>query len=229
MLTIGIIDDGTGIFATYYKLKQVVSGNFICKLTDDDFPLSKLPSAQMFAVGRRAIDNLVALNCDIAVLSSVALSALCFKRLSAYCPVPLYCCEAPVLHAATYTASGVLVCGDNASYLKQTLPNVLCCAMESFPVLAENGTERQIVDYIDQCLAEFDGKFDCIALASSSMNMYKHCFARVCPNVRVFDSLDGVARKIRKKYKKLAHDDGSVTVLNQQGQDVTEKYAIFLE
>lgn len=229
MLTIGILDDGVGIFATYYKLKQVVCGNFICKIMDDSFPLSKRTVSQLVCEGRKAIDDLVNLGCDIIVLSSVAMSTLCYKRFAVDCAVPLYASEAPVLHAATYTASGVLVCGDSKTYLKQTLPNTQCCAMDDFPLLAEQADERKIVVYIDECLSGYIGKFDCIALASSSMNMYKHCFSRVCPNVRIFDSLDGVARKIRKKYKKMAKDEGFCKVFNQKGADVTEKYGIFFE
>lgn len=229
MLNIGIIDDGVGIFATYYKLRQVVCGNFICKVLDKSFPLSKLPVSELYSVGKQAIDELVNLGCDLIVLSSVTLSAVCYKRLSLNCPVPLYASEAPVLHAATYTVSGVLVCGDGDYALRQSVPNVLCCVMDRFPLLAEQANERKIVDYIDECLQDYVGKFDCVALASSSMNMYKHCFSRVCPNVRIFDSLDGVARKIRKKYKKIAKEDGSCAVVNQAGQDMTEKYGIFLE
>lgn len=229
MLNIGVIDEGVGIFATYYKLRQVVSGNFICKVLDESFPLNKLSVSSLYDVGKQAIDDMVSLGCDLIVLSSVTLSSTCYKRLALNCPVPLYASEAPVLHAATYTVSGVLVCGDSNCCLRQPMPNVFNCVMDRFPELAEQANERNIVEYIDERLQDYIGKFDCIALASSSMNMYKHCFSRVCPNVRLFDSLDGVARKIRKKYKKMAKDEGFCRIINQAGQDVAEKYGIFLE
>lgn len=229
MLTVGIVDDGVGIFHTCCKLRQVLNANFICKVLDISFPLSKLPLSQLYKVGRDAIVNLLDEGCDIVVLSSVAMSSLCYKKLASIFPSKVYSCEAPVLHASTYTASSVLVCGENLNYLRTNMPNVLCCAMENFPILAEQASERIIVEYIDKCLKEYIGKFDCIALASSSMNMYKNCFLRVCPNVRVFDSLDGVARKIRKKYKKNTQDESVVRVINEQGQDLTQKYGIFFE
>lgn len=230
MLTFGIIDDGVGVFPTYYKLRQVVSGNFICMLLDDCFPLSRLNQQQMFNVGRQAINNLVDLQCDVVVLSSVCLSTQ-YKRLAASSPIPVYGSDAPILHAATYTASNVLVCGENSSCPRSmiNIPNAIFCVMDEFPIIAEQSRERQIVDYIDRCLQPYIGKFDCIALAGSSMNMYKNCFNRVCPNARVFDSLDGVARKIRKKYAKLAKDDGVCKIVNQHGEEITEKYGIFLE
>lgn len=228
MLTFGILDDGVGVFPTYYKLKQVVSGNFICALLNESFPLSKLNQRQLYNVGLQAINSLIDCNCDVIAISSVALSAQ-YKRLASNCPVPLYSSEAPILHAATYTASNVLVCGDSTSCMHAVIPNALYCVMEEFPVLAEQSRERQIVDYIDSSLQPYVGRFDCIALASSSMNLYKHCFNRVCPNARVFDSLDGVARKIRKKYGKIAREDGICKVIDQQGADITEKYASFFE
>ena len=228
MLTFGIIDDGVGIFPTYYKLRQVVNGNFICMILDDCFPLSKLNLQQLYTVGLQAVNSLVGFGCDVIVLSSVSLSSVC-KRLAQACSVPLYSSDAPVLHAATYTASNVLVCGDSANRMRFGVPNAVACVMNEFPVLAEQARERQIVDYIEQCIQPYLGRFDCIALASSSMNMYKHCFNRVCPNARVFDSLDGVARRIRKKYSKFARDDGVCRVINQQGDDIAEKYALLLE
>lgn len=228
MLTFGIIDDGVGVFPTYYKLRQVVCGNFVCMLLKDSFPLSRLTKQQLYNVGLQAVNTLVGYGCDVIAISSVTLSSL-FKRFVSVCPVPLYCSEAPILHASTYTASNVLVCGESASCTRTNIPNAVFCVMDEFPSLAEQAGERQIVSYIEQCLQPHYGAFDCIALASSSMNLYKHCFNRVCPNARVFDSLDGVARKIRKKYGKLAKDDGVCKILDQQGEDITENYRIFLE
>lgn len=228
MLTFGIIDDGVGVFPTYYKLRQVVSGNFVCMLLADNFPLSKLNQQQLYNVGLKAMETLVNCGCDVITLSSAMLSSL-YKRLSLNCSVPLYASEAPILHASTYTASNVLVCAENVSCLRASIPNSFCCVMNEFPILAEGGNEREIVDYLDKCLQPYVGSFDCIALASSSMNLYKHCFNRVCPNARVFDSLDGVARKIRKKYGKIAKDDGICRIINQQGADISEKYSIFFE
>lgn len=83
-------------------------------------------------------------------------------------------------------------------------PNVIPLALEQFPVLAERADEREIVSYIEDATQNYYGKFDCIALGNSSMNLYKHCFSRVFPNTHVFDSLEGVARKLRKKYKKIS-------------------------
>lgn len=228
MLTFGVIDDGVGIFPTYYKLRQVVCGNFVCMLLDDCFPLNKLCSQQLYNVGKQAVNTMTGTNCDVIVLSSACLSSI-GKRLASACNVPLYGLEAPVLHASTYTASNVLVCFDSDVSLRTRLPNAIYIALNEFPLLAEQCRERQIVEYLEQRLQPYFGRFDCIALASSSMNLYKHCFSRVCPNARVFDSLDGVARKIRKKYSKLAKDEGVTRIINHQGEDITEKYAFFLE
>ncbi|MDE7454295.1 MAG: hypothetical protein K2M64_00500 [Clostridia bacterium] len=228
-LTIGIIDDNVGIFATYYKLRQVVKANFVCQITDKSFPLAKLNVPTLYDVGKRAIDSLIAKGADVIVLSNATIGALCYKRLAEYSTVQLYSLEAPVLHAATYTASGVLVCVDNPRIFRQTVSNVRVCVMEDFAALSQNASERQITQYIEERIAEVDFNFDCLALSSSSMNLYKHCFCRVCPNVRVFDSLDGVARKIRKKYKKMSNDESTCVVLDEFGTDITQNYDIFLE
>ena len=229
MLTIGIVDDGVGAFPTLNKLRQVVSANFVCMIAADSFPLGNATSQQLYSVGSQALDCLVRLGCDAVVFASVALSARCFKQLSATSPVPIFGCDAPIMHASTYTASRVLVVGDRYA-LRAKLPDgVIATPMPDFPVLAEANDERAIVAYIADCCEKFYGQFDCIALANSSMNMYKHCFSRVFPNVQIFDSLEGVARRIRKKYKKCPKEDGTVTVVDICGNELVEKYSFFID
>ena len=61
MLTLGIIDDGVGIFPMYYKLRQVANGNFLCMLLDGEVPLSARSRQQLYNDGRQAIETLVSL------------------------------------------------------------------------------------------------------------------------------------------------------------------------
>lgn len=230
MLTVGIIDDGVGAMPTLNKLKQVVSAHFICLIDGANFPLGNKNAKQLLNVGNKALATLVNMGCDAVVLSSVALSSRCFKQLTAtHSDVAIFGCDAPVMHASTYTASRVLVVGDVYAVRSQTLSSVIPVAMPDFPALAEVGDERSIVGYVSDCCESYYGQFDCIALANSSMNGYKHCFSRVFPNVQIFDSLEGVARRIRKKYKKFPKDDSFVTVIDCDGNEISEKYAFFLE
>lgn len=229
MLTIGIVDDGMGAYPTLLKLKQVASCNYICMIVDGRFPLGNLSGGELMKIGSAALNKLAEMGCDAVVFSSVALSSRCFKPLSATSGVDLFGCDAPVMHASTYTAKNVLVVGDRFVTRAQNLPNVITREMSEFPILAEEGNERAIVDYIAERVESLYGQFDCIALANSSMNSYKHCFSRVFPNVQIFDSLEGVARRVRKKYKKLPSAEGSVAVIDANGEPFGEKYAFFLE
>ena len=230
MLHIGIIDDGIGFVPTLAKLKQVVSARFICFVSQDNFPLGNCNSKQLITIGSNALSKLVEMGCDAVVFSSVALSSRCLKPLTLSHPdLAIFGCDAPVMHASTYTASRVLVVGDSYAVKSQTLSSVIPVAMPDFPVLAEVGDERDIVRYISECCEQLYGQFDCIAIANSSMNMYKHCFSRVFPNVQIFDSLEGVARRIRKKYRKFPKDDSIVTVIDDSGNEISEKYGIFLD
>ena len=229
MLTIGIVDDGIGAYPTLSKLKQVANCNYICMINDTRFPLGNCNGSELIKIGSNALNKLAEMGCDAVVFSSVALSSRCLKPLFATSPVDLFGCDAPVMHASTYTASNVLVVGDRFVARSQNLGNVIAREMGDFPVLAEAGDERAIVKYISESVESLYGQFDCIALANSSMNMYKHCFSRVFPNVQIFDSLEGVARRIRKKYKKLPNAEGSVRVVDANGEPFGEKYAFFLE
>ena len=229
MLTIGIVDDGIGAYPTLSKLRQVVSANFICMICDQHFPLGNCKGSELFSIGNAALNKLTEMGCDAVVFSSVALSSRCFKPLLQSSSVALFGCDAPVMHASTYTASNVLVVGDRFVTRAQSLPNVIAREMHDFPALAEAGDERAIVKYISESVESLYGQFDCIALANSSMNMYKHCFSRVFPNVQIFDSLEGVARRIRKKYKKVPKDEGTCSVVDVDGNTFCEKYAFFLE
>lgn len=230
MLTIGIVDDGIGAYPTLNKLRQSTPCNYICMINDQNFPLGNCNGAQLLSIGSAAVTKLVQMGCNAVVLSSVALASRCFKPLTQqFGDVDIFGCDAPVMHASTYTASNVLVVGDKFVTRAQNLPNVIAVEMRDFPILAETGTERDVVKYISDTIENLYGQFDCIALANSSMNGYKHCFSRVFPNVQIFDSLEGVARRIRKKYKKLNKDEGSCTVVNANGESFGEKYAFFLE
>lgn len=230
MLTIGLIDDGIGFVPTLTKLKQVVSAHFICMVDNEQFPLGNCNSKQLMAVGSRDLTKLIELGCDAVVFSSVALSSRCLKPLSIAQPdIAIFGCDAPVMHASTYTASRVLVVGDSFAVRSHTLSGIIPVATPQFPVLAEAGDEREIVRYVSECCEHLYGQFDCIALANSSMNMYKHCFSRVFPNVQIFDSLEGVARRIRKKYRKYPKDDSFVTVIDATGKEIDEKYSFFID
>ncbi len=229
MLRLGIIDDGVGFVPTLIKMQQVVSAEFICVVCDGYFPLGDRSPAELMTAGSRAVRLLADLGCDAAIFSSVSLSSRCCKALSASSPVTLFGCDAPVLHASTYTASHVLLVGDAFALRNQTLPGLIVLPMPQFPLLAEEGNDRNIVRYISDMCECHSGNFDCIALADSSMNMYKHCFARVFPNVKIFDSLEGVARRIRKTYRKYPREDSVTRVIDLDGNDLSEKYAFFTE
>ena len=226
MLTIGIVDDGVGVFSTLYKLKQVVPATFVAMVCSNNLHTKGRRDLCQLAQGY--VDYLKGIGCDCVVLSSVDLSMGAYKFLTSQTDYPIFGCEAPINHATTYTISNVLVCGGpKVKYVRQ--PNVIPCPLPDFPTLAEMGNVKNIVEYIRQTTAPFDGQFDCIALAHSTMNLYKNCFARVFPNVQIFDSLDGVARRVRKRYKKYAKDDGDVTLLYASGNDICSKYANYLQ
>lgn len=229
MLTIGIIDDGIGAFSTLSKLKQAICANYICRICGEKPSYAKLKISDLYSEGRKAVEQLVQMGCNVIVISSVSLSTLCFKNLQQICPVDIYGCEAPVVHASTYTASGVLVAGCGRIVNKLRFANVIPCPMDDFYAYAEQCDEKSVVEYISLKLEPYEGKFDCIAIAESSMNLYKHCFSRVCPNVQIFDSLEGVSRRIRKKYKKFPKEEGFCTVIDDNGEKINEKFAIFLE
>lgn len=223
MINFGIVDDNIGGFAVANKIRAALPCGITCLLMD---PLPT-ETYRLFELGKKYVTELLHNGCDAAVISNIALSNACGRPLSAI-GLPVFYCEAPVLHAATYTASRVLIAG--RGYLRKSDPqNVILCEMADFCTLAEQGNERKIVEYIADCCEQYCGSFDCIALAHSSMNLYKRCFRRVFPNVQVFDSVDGVARRIRKKYRKLCKDEGVFGVVNSRFEDISEKFKQFIE
>ena len=228
MLTIGIVDDGVGFVPALNKLKQTVSADYLCVVCGEDFPLGEQTSSRLLSVGEKALRFCADMGCNAVVFSSVALSSRCLKALSPTSPVAFFGCEAPVVHASSYTASQVLLAGDSFA-LRNRSVRAIAVPMPRFPSLAEADSERDIVSYVSELCEPFDGQFDCIALANSSMNMYKHCFSRVFPNVKIFDSLEGVARRIRKTYKKYPRDDGVCRVVTLNGEDITDKYSFFID
>lgn len=229
MLKICIIDDGVGVFPTLNKLKQSVSANYVCKILSDRFPLGTKRGSELFDIGKNALNEAEQEGFDVVVFSSIALSHCCYKKLSQTASAAFFSSEAPIMHSSMYTASKVLAVGDRYVTQNLNLPNVIACHLPEFYTFAETGDERSIVSYLNDNLGVYEGKFDCIALASSSMNMYKSCFSRVFPNVQIFDSIEGVARRIRKKYKKMPKDESTFTYLDGKNNDITEKYAFFIE
>lgn len=257
-MNIEIIDDGVGAFAALSKLKFAVNANYTLQILDGHFPLGNLSRGELFDVARQALQNSLSRQADVVVVSSIALSMAAAKILAANCPTPVFGCEAPILHAGTYTVSRVLVAGDTyVAHAAKRFPDCIAPDFSQFPLLAESGAgERDIVAYIAQTAEKYSGSFDCIALGCSSMNLYKHCFSRVFPNAKIFDSLEGVARKMRKKLHgkivreeklrsvgKWQSDSGNVAesdgktnregpflkVLGENSQDLSAKYNFFIE
>lgn len=227
MLTISILDDGVGGLATYLKLRQIISANYNCVIMQDSFPLGAYSRQQLFSIGSRLCFQLLQNGSDIVIISSVALSGAC-TRYFVQQSLPVFGCDAPIGHACTYTASKVLVVGDKAVTDNIMLSNVIGLPLPQFPVLAEEGNERQIVQYLSQQLEDTHG-FDCIAFANSSMNLYKHCFKRVLPNIKIFDTLQGLSRRLYKKYRKFSKEESTITVIDQQSRPLLEKYYYFLQ
>lgn len=230
-MKIAIIDDGVGAFATLNKLKYSVSADYSAYILDAHFPLGALDKRQLTEVAKNAFNRAVKDGCNAVVFSSIVLAVSGAKQITPPPDIALFGCEAPVLHASTYTASKVLVVGDSytAQYAKR-FPNVISLALPNFSTLAETAADdKTIVAYIADNAERFYGSFDCIALACSSMNLYKHCFSRVFPNAQIFDSLEGVARKLRKKYKKNTRDGSTLTVVSESGENLSEKYKFFAD
>ncbi len=225
-MLIGIVDDGIGLYPTLCKLRQAVSAEFVCVVCDKELPLGDKSAARLRYIGGQALALLADLHCDAAVFSSVSLSTARSSKTPA--PMPLFGCDAPLLHASAYTASQVLAVGDAFALRSRNFDGLAVC-MPRFPLLAETGNERQIVQYISDCCDAYSGQFDCIALANSSMNLYKHCFKRVFPNVKIFDSLEGVARRLRKQYKKQPKEDAVCRLVDLDGRPLQEKYTFFTE
>lgn len=227
MLTISIVDDGVGCLATYSKLKQAVLANYQCIMLQDAFPLGKLSRQRLFAIANKVCRELLSKGSDIVVFSSVALSNVCTRHFVQQ-GLPVFGCDAPIGHSCTYTASKVLVVGDKCVTDNVRLSNVIALPLPDFPILAEKGNERDIVQYLTTQIEDLQG-FDCIAFANSSMNLYKHCFRRVVPNVQIFDTLQGISRRLYKKYHKFSAEESTIAVLDQQRQDISEKYCYFLQ
>ena len=223
MLTIGVVDDNIGGLYLASKLRAALPCNYICLLCAKPFGGAK---RKMFERAEECVDKLQSAGCDAVVLAPVALGFV--GRALSQRGRNVYYCETPILHAATYTVSNILVVSCDEQRDKLPVDNVISVYMPRFTELAEAGNEQNMVDYIAECAEGHSGQFDCIALGHSSMNGYKRCFKRVFPNAQVFDSVDGVVRRMRKKYRKHCKDDGELTVVDDDWNDVTDKYALLL-
>ena len=226
-----IVDDGVGAFATLLKLRYAISAQYVVRILNNNFPLGEKTHKELLTLAEKQLKFAEAEQCDVVVFSSIAMSMSAVKTLSTSSVRPLFGCEAPILHASTYTASQVLLAGDAFSArVARRYPNVISVAFNEFSRLVENGAdEREIVRYISERAEQYSGSFDCIALGNSSMNLYRHCFSRVFPNAQIFDSLEGVARRLRKKYKKNALVESSVQVFGENGENLAEKYNFFID
>ena len=230
-MKIAIIDDGVGAFATLNKLKYQISADYCVYVLDAHFPLGSHNKSQLVHLAQCAYERAIQDGCNAVVFSSINLAITGGKQITPPPEIALFGCEAPIVHASTYTASKVLVVGDGfTAQLNRRFSNVIFLAMPEFPLLAESfADDKTVVNYIAEKAEQYSGTFDCIAIGNSSMNLYKHCFSRVFPNTQIFDSLEGVARKLRKRYKKNTHDGSTVTVISEKGEDLAEKYKFFTD
>lgn len=226
-----VVDDGVGAFPTVNKLCYCLPADYTVLIFGQSFPLGERSAKQLFEVAYRALNYAQNGNFDAVVFSSVTLAMTTVKTLSRQSPLPLFGCEIPLVHSCTYTASQVLAVGDEvvAQHAKR-FASVIPLALPCFSSLAESGAdERTVVAYVAENIEKYAGSFDCIALGNSSMNLYKNCFSRVFPNAKIFDGLDGVARKMRKTFKKNKSAEPSVRILGENNENLLEKYNFFLD
>ena len=230
-MKIAIIDDGAGAFATLNKLKYQIFADYNVYVLDAHFPLGTLGKTQLVQIANDAYHRAIEDGCDTVIFSSINLAITGAKQIVPPPEIALYGCEAPILHASTYTASKVLVVGDGfTAQFNKKFPSVIPLALPQFPILAEScADDKTVVSYIADNAEQYSGSFDCIAIGNSSMNLYRHCFSRVFPNAQIFDSLEGVARKLRKRHKKNTRDTSAVNVISEKGEDLTEKYKFFTD
>lgn len=219
MLTLGFIDDGIGVCAAIGKVARQLPCKCIA-LVPRNYSFVGKRTSELNCFGTDAVSTLFSLGCNGVVFSSCLLSLLC-KRSFLQNP-SVYFCEVPLLHASSYTASSVVVFAEKP--LLRTLRYGTAIAVDShgFDGVADTGNQRQICNFIEDKLRPHFGKFDCIALSSGSMSLNKSCFKMACPNVQIFDCFDGVARKLKRNFRKRSVGEFSVHFVGTDGKERTD-------
>ncbi|MBQ3067108.1 MAG: hypothetical protein IJD18_03660 [Clostridia bacterium] len=214
---IAVVDNNLGLYPTMEKLHYVTGHNCVGVLweqTERDF-------CAMLEQSKRVVENL---DVSAVVLGNPQFAHACQSQVDGQF---VFGCDAPVLHALTYTASNVLLCADGATchfYKRKNLANLLC--LDCSPMLHNNfynSKNRQVCQTVCSLVDGVDGRFDCIVFAHSNLNLYKTFFQQCYPNVKLFDNLEGVARKLKKRLKK-GNRDGQNFVLAPNGEKITEMF-----
>lgn len=231
MIKIGLIDDGAGICAATAKIMRCLSADCVAMIADT--PFSGLSLSELASLAVTSAEKLQAVGCDAVVICSQAMTYAAKRRTF---PLPTYFCETPVLHSATYTASNVVVFGDRYSFRQVKIPNAIVIDAEKFSEIALTCSDKQIADYIEKTLAPYEGQFDCIALSDGLMSLKAECFNMAFPSVRVFDSVDGVVRKLKKAFNKQVKRqrakggyEPSVKFVNGSCEEIVANYSEFFE
>lgn len=209
MVQIGFIDDGIGVCAAALRTLKSVGTDCIAMICSGG-PFCKMRLTELADLAESSAKKLQNAGCDAVVFCSPTMSYAAKKRNYS---LPVYFCETPVMHSATYTASSVVVFGDRYSARQVKIPNAIVVCAEDFRDIALTGSDRQIAAYVENKLAPYEGKFDCIAVSDGLMSLKSSCFNMAFPGVRVFDCVDGVVRRLKKTYEKTARKQRKKSII----------------
>lgn len=228
---IAIIDSGAGGVALLRKIVHLPY-KFLYIADNKYMPYGDKPQNVLVNRALSLADyavNQFGAQCIVLACNTLTVAALDSLR-KRYSNIAVTGCEPPIKQAMQYTASNVLlVCTEYTAnrYSQLALPNVSVLPMSNLASMVEQGIgDKQICEYIAQCADTTD--CDCIALGCTHYSHVKHCFERLYPALKIFDSVDGAVARLRKtvikKHKNTHCDSGVEWYLTEPSDSTLSMY-----
>lgn len=228
-LKIAIADSGAGGINLLKKLYYTLPAHYVYFADLKNFPYGNKGAHELYQIGKAIVERF--LDFDAVVFACNTMSQNCLSALqNAFPNKKIIGCTPPVNQASTYTANNFVLLA-TPSTIKATKRLPYCAiplgAEELASLVENNQKDSEILAYLEQLFATVDKPFDCIVLGCTHYSSLKTLLYRMYPAIKIFDSVDGVANRIKKTFKSRIRGQNVFSTVQFESFDdnLLEKYS----
>ncbi|MBO5773145.1 MAG: aspartate/glutamate racemase family protein [Clostridia bacterium] len=228
-LKIAIADSGAGGLNLLKKLFYTLPANYVYFADGKNFPYGNKTARQLFQIGKQIVERYD--DVDAIVFACNTMSQNCLSALQTAFPQKrIIGCTPPVNQASTYTANNfVLLATPSTISATKRLPySAVPVPCYDLATLVENNAKDvELLEHLEGLLSAVDKPFDCIVLGCTHFSVLKTLLYRLYPAIKIFDSVDGVANRIKKTFKNRTNWQTATSFVRFESFDdsLLEKYS----
>ncbi|MEG1706421.1 MAG: hypothetical protein RR086_01030 [Clostridia bacterium] len=209
MARIVVMDSGIGGMAILHKLKKVLPNCEYLYFADTaNLPYGDKTTEQLNNIAFNNVKAIEFFEPDLIVIACNTLTLSSLEYLQSHFPYKFMGTRPPISAGLDYTTSSCLLVGTEYSInsCKKSFGiqnNIIYLPLPLLAPLVEEWNTAESQRYITERLQSVDSNYDSIVLGCTHYYLIENMFYRACPNIKLFDSVGGIAQKCFLAVKKI--------------------------